>query len=180
MRILAEETMVLVVDIQEKLIPVIKDYEEVIESTTIFLKGLKALNVPIKITQQYTKGLGATIKEVTEAAETEDYLEKITFSAYETEDIRKTIDSLGKENIILCGTEAHVCVLQTLIDLREADYQVILISDCIGSRKEKDKEAAIHRALFEGAIVTTYEQILFELTRKAGTPTFKKVISLVK
>ena len=87
---------------------------------------------------------------------------------------------MGKKHIIVCGTEAHICVLQSVIDLLAEGYQVYLVEDCIASRKPADKETGIRRAMGEGALMTSAEAILFELTAIAGTPAFKQISRLVK
>lgn len=180
MRITRENTMLMVVDMQSKLIPVIDNNKQVTDNTVTLIQGLKELKVPIIVTEQYKKGLGDTIEEISNVVGEFEAYEKITFSAYEDEKIKSAIMRSGMKNIVLCGAEAHVCVLHTLIDLIDADYQVVLVEDCIGSRFKKDKEFAVKRAEHEGAIVVTFEQLLFELTRVAGTDIFKKIINLVK
>lgn len=180
MRITRENTIALIIDFQEKLMPVMACKEDLEKRTDILIRGLKALEIPMYITQQYTKGLGMSIASVYEAAETKDYLEKITFSCYDEEGIRSVIDSSGCKNIVICGIEAHICVLQTCIDLKEAGYQPILVTDCISSRKRSDKEMALTRAQQEGILLTTSEAILFELTRISGTQTFKIISKLIK
>lgn len=180
MRVTTENTVLMVVDMQSKLLPAINDNKQVIENTVTLINGLKELKVPIIVTEQYKKGLGETIEEISNVVGEYEAFEKISFSAYENESIKKAIIDSSIRNIILCGTEAHVCVLQTLIDLRDAGYQVILVENCIGSRFDNDKKFAVKRAEYEGAIVVTFEQLLFELTRVAGTEVFKKIIKLVK
>ena len=134
------------------------------------------LEVPIIVTQQYTRGLGDTVKEIREVVESDEYVEKISFSAWE--DIREL--TKGKKFVILCGIESHICVLQTLIDAKADGMIPVLVTDCISSRKETDKEYAIERAKQEGAIVTTYEALLFELLKKAGTKESRKIQRLIK
>lgn len=176
MRIEREKTAALVIDYQEKLVPAMDQKERLIENSGILLAGLKELEIPMCITQQYTKGLGETVSEITSACGQEEYVEKIRFSAYE--DIKEWIR--GKKYIIVCGIEAHICVLQTLVDLKAAGYVPVLVTDCITSRRESDKIGAIERAIEEGAVTTTYESILFELLGEAGTPLSKKIQRLIK
>ena len=181
MRILAEDTMALIVDFQEKLVPVIDQNEELLHNTSILIKGLKALNIPMIITQQYTKGIGMTVPALANLfGESFCYEDKVTFSCAEDEETLAKIKALGKKNIIVCGIEAHICVLQTVIDLIALGYNVLLVEDCIGSRKESNRRIGIERATFEGAIPTSYESILFELTRVAKTDTFKEISKLIK
>lgn len=181
MRILAEETMALIIDFQERLVPVINHSEELLRSSSILVKGLKALGIPMMVSQQYTKGIGMTVPAITEAVgEDFTYYDKVAFSCAEDDKLLEKIRETGKRNIILCGIEAHICVLQTAIDLIAMGYNVILVEDCIGSRRESDRTAAVRRAEAEGAIITSYESILFELTRVAKTEVFKIISGLIK
>ena len=181
MRITAEDTMALIIDFQERLVPVIDHNEELIHNTEILIKGLQALQIPMLITQQYTKGIGMTVPALAKLyGESFGYEDKVTFSCAEDEAILAKIKALGKKNIIICGIEAHICVLQTVIDLIALDYNVLLVEDCIGSRTENNRRIGIRRALQEGAMPTSYESILFELTRVAKTDTFKEISRLIK
>lgn len=181
MRIKADDTIALVIDYQERLVPVISNMEGLLRNTIILLKGLRILNIPMIITQQYTKGLGNTIPVITDAVgRMQAYFDKITFSCADDPEIMREIEKHGKKNIIICGIEAHICVLQTVIDLLEKGYNVILVENCVGSRKKSDRNFALTRAIKEGAVIATYESILFELARVAGTDVFKKISSLIK
>jgi len=181
MRILAEDTLALVIDFQEKLMPVIDNRKQLIHNNEILIKGLQALNIPMVVTQQYTKGIGMTVSEISELyGESYEYYEKISFSCAEDETIAAKIEESGKKNIIVCGIEAHICVLQTIIDLIAKGYNVILVENCVGSRKESDRQVGIKRAIAEGAIPSTYESILFELTRVAKTDVFKQISKLIR
>ena len=176
MRIEREQTAAIVVDYQGKLVPVMYEHEELIRRSKILLEGLKILEVPMYITQQYTKGLGMSVDEIMEAAGTTEYIDKIAFTAYDSVKWKLR----GKKFVIVCGIEAHICVLQTVIDLKAAGYVPVLVADCIASRKEADKQVALERARQEGAIVTTYESLLFELLKVAGTDTSKAIQKLIR
>ena len=176
MRIEREKAIALVVDYQEKLVPAMQNQEQLIHNSCILLEGLRSLEVPMVVTQQYTKGLGMTVKEIAEAAGTEEYLDKIAFTAYDCVKWKLR----GKKYVIVCGIESHICVLQTVIDLKAAGYIPVLVADCVGSRKEGDKQVAIERARQEGAIVTTYESLLFELLKVAGTDASKTIQKLIR
>lgn len=176
MRIIREEAAAVVIDYQEKLVPAMHKKEELIRNSQILLKGLKILGVPMCVTQQYTKGLGMTVSEIQEAVGTKAYMDKISFSTADV--IAEQIQ--GKKYVILCGIEAHICVLQTLIDLKAKGYVPVLVEDCISSRKKNDKKMAIKRAIQEGAIVTTHEAVLFELLKEAGTEESKAIQRLIK
>jgi nicotinamidase-related amidase len=176
MKIVREDTAALVIDFQEKLVPAVAESKELMQRVQILLRGLKALDVPMIVTQQYTKGLGMSVPEIWEASGKTDYLDKNTFSGF------GVVEPLirGKRYILVCGMEAHCCVLQTVIDLAEADYVPVLVTDCIGSRRKSDFDMAVKRAEREGAVLTTYEAVLFELLKEAGTPLWKEILKLIK
>jgi len=176
MRIEKEQAVAVVVDYQGKLVPVMNECETLLHNSKILLEGLRVLEVPMYITQQYTKGLGMTVDGILEAAGTTEYIDKIAFTAYDSVKWKLR----GKKYVIVCGIEAHICVLQTVIDLKAAGYIPVLVADCISSRKESDKLIAVERARQEGAIVTTYESLLFELLKVAGTDTSKIIQKLIR
>lgn len=180
MRINKEETAFLLIDVQEKLYPHISGHERLTKNLEILIQGLNILNIPSIVTQQYTKGLGMTIERICQALGELKYIEKTAFSSYDELRVKEELAALNKKFIIIAGIEAHVCVLQTTIDLLAAGYIPVVIADCVSSRKEKDKEVALQRMAKEGAIISTYESILFELLRYSGTPEFKAVSPLVK
>ena len=181
MRFNADETAVLVVDYQEKLLPAMSGLDNLMENSKKLLTGLKELGLPMIVTEQYRKGLGATVPEIQECiGDSYKPYEKLTFSGLCTEEIANAVKALGKKNFIVCGVEAHVCVLQSVMDLKAMGYNVALVEDCIASRKMSDKETTVKRAMGEGALITSAEAILFELTYAAGTPHFKTISKIVK
>lgn len=177
--IILEKSFAVAVDFQSKILPHMFESEKLIDSSAKLLKGLGILNVPIYMTQQYTKGLGMTVDEITQAVGSKNYTEKLRFGAYE--DIKSIIPGPDEKPFaIVCGIEAHVCVLQTVFELKEAGYMPYLIADCVSSRREHDRDIAIERFLAFGITVTTYEALLFELLVKAGDERFKAISHLVK
>ncbi len=180
MRINREACSGLVIDIQERLFPHMDQREELLRRCLILIEGLKVLGVPITITEQYPKGLGPTLDRVNQVLENCYPIEKISFSCCDEPVYREALKQSGRDKVIICGIEAHVCVLQTVIDLVESGYHPVVVSDCISSRNPEDKRWAIERMRTGGAIVTTCESILFELTRVAGSDEFKAISRLVK
>lgn len=180
MRLTPENTIAICVDYQEKLMPAIHDGDAVLKRAEILVKGLKALGVPVLVTQQYTKGLGATVKPVHSALGEYEPFDKLTFGAYDSENIRAAVDASGRKSVLVFGTETHICVLQTALGLVDAGYHVLLVDDCCGSRRSADKESGLRRAMCEGVGVACTETVLFELTRVAGTDVFKTISKLVK
>ena len=180
MRILKERSVGLVIDIQERLYPHIDQHELLLQNTGILLNGLKSLEVPVLITEQYPKGLGSTLEEVKLNLSEFDPIEKISFSCCDEATYLKALISSGRNQVIICGIETHVCVMQTVIDLLERDFIPVVVADCVSSRRAADKHIALERMRQEGAIISSYESILFELARVAGTETFKTISKLVK
>ena len=178
MRITAKDSVCLIVDYQEKILPAIADRESLIENSVKLLQGLRILGIPMVMTAQYSKGLGVNIPPICEAAGMEKFSDKKTFSSAGCQEVLEAVKD--KKYVIICGIEAHVCVLQTVIDLKEMGYQPVLVEDCISSRNLHDKEIALLRARDEGALLTTSESILFELTVTAEHEQFKQISKLVK
>jgi nicotinamidase-related amidase len=180
MRIIKEQSSGLIIDIQERLHPHIYKHETISRNTQILIRGLKILNIPVILTQQYTKGLGDTIPDIKEAMGDFTPIEKNSFSCCDEPAFMESLNRSGKKYIIIAGTEAHVCVLQTTIDLIGKSFIPVVVENCISSRTNRDKKTAVERMKQEGAIITTYESVLFELTRFAGTSQFKEISRMVK
>ncbi len=179
MRITAENTICIVIDYQEKLVPAMANKEEMLRHSSILLKGLKAIGVPCVVTTQYAKGLGNTIAEIAEIIEGSPIVDKNTFSVFENDEVLAQIPD-GTKNIIICGMESHICVLQSVMDAQAKGYHSIYVADCVSSRFENDAAFALVRAEKEGAIITTAEAILYELLGGSKHPAFKEISSLVK
>jgi nicotinamidase-related amidase len=179
-RIFSAETIALVIDIQDKLFPHIDNHENLLKNCGLLLSGLNVLDIPVVVTEQYPKGLGSTLKELSKLITDFSPIEKLSFSCCGEKKFLEAVQGFGKRNIIICGIETHVCVLQTVMDLIERGYHPVIIEDCVSSRKRSDRETAIKRMAREGVIITTYESILFELCEVAGTDQFKQISKLVK
>ncbi len=180
MRILKENTVGLVIDIQEKLVPAMADQEYLVKNCRTLISGLQELAIPLIVTQQYTKGLGETIHEIKELIPDFSAIEKRDFSCFDEPEAAEAIHNSGARNVIICGIESHVCVLQTAIDLKEAGYVPVVVMDCISSRELDNVDLAAERFRYEGILMTSYESVLFELTRSASAPEFKAISKLVK
>jgi nicotinamidase-related amidase len=180
MRITKENTTGLVIDIQERLFPVMWEKERFLKNCQILIQGLNELNLPILVTQQYTKGLGETIESIKSVFSDFKSIEKREFSCCDEPSVNAKLADLQTKNVIICGIESHVCVLQTAIDLKEAGYHPVVVMDCVSSRSPESIELAKERFRFEGIMMTSVESILFELTRSSATPEFKAISKLVK
>ena len=180
MRVQKENTAGLVIDIQERLYPHIHEHEAIARNTGILVKGMKVLGVPVLVTQQYTRGLGPTIPGLLDLIKGFPVIEKTAFSCCDEPEFIRALAETHKQFILIAGIESHICVLQTVIDLVERGYQPVLVEDCVSSRKANDKSISVRRMRKEGAIVTSYESILFELCRFSDTDEFKSISKLVK
>ena len=175
-----ENSLVLAIDFQDRLMPSMHDREELARKTAIFLKGCRLLGVPIIATQQYTKGLGDTISEIKDALGEFKPIEKITFSCCGNVEFIKEIKELGRKNIIVTGIEAHICVQQTVLDIVSSGYDVYVVADCIGSRFVNDRLYAEKLMDKAGAVFYTAESALFEMMVSAEHPRRKEISELIK
>lgn len=180
MRILQDQTAGLVIDIQERLFPFIHEHEIIARNTGILVRGLQVMNIPVILTEQYTKGLGPTIEPLRELFQPARPLEKMAFSCCDDLPFSEVLLKLNKKFIVIAGIESHVCVLQTTLDLLEENFVPVVAEDCVSSRRPNDKKMAMMRMRREGAIITTYESVLFELLRYSGTDEFRAISKLVK
>lgn len=181
MRILKEETAAVLIDVQSKLFPHIANSDDLLAQSIKLIKGLKALNIPILVTEQYPKGLGATLPELIEAlGDSYNPIEKMSFSVCGSAEFMLALKETHRYNLIVAGIEAHVCVQQTILDLSEKYVNPVLIQDCISSRNENDKSVAVDRMKTLGITLATAESILFEMCRSAEAPEFKTISKIVK
>ena len=175
-----EDTLFVVIDFQEKLMPVMHDKELLEDKTVRLIKGMEALGIPKIVTQQYTRGIGETIPSVAEALGEFQPIDKTSFSCMLNEEFASQVKAAGKKNVVICGIEAHICVQQTALQLMEEGYNVYIAADCISSRSLNDKVWAAERMERAGAIVTTYESILYEILKDSKADGFKAVSKIVK
>ncbi|MBK3517974.1 hydrolase [Carboxylicivirga marina] len=180
MRLLKENVIGVVVDIQERLFPHINEHEQLENNTKILVQGLKALEVPFLVTEQYKKGLGDTIEGIETFVKEDPHFEKMAFSCCDDPKFMEALETSTKRTVILAGMETHICMLQTAIDLRERGFTPVIVEDCVSSRTTENKRIALERLRHEGVIVSSYESILFELCRIAGSDAFKTISKLVK
>ena len=182
-RLQRHEALLLVVDVQEKLMPVIDGAAEVVANIERLVRGCHVLDVPPLLTEQYVKGLGRTVPRVRRALEeTFGYepIEKSSFSANGAGEFQAALRGLRKKQILVAGVETHVCVYQTVGDLLAAGYEVTLIADAISSRTVENKTIALQRMSRDGAKLSSTEMALFELLGVAGTDEFTQILALVK
>lgn len=171
-----DKSLLLIIDVQERLAPAMDSPREVITGCAHLVGVAKRLGVPFIITEQYPKGLGATMIDIRqEAGENVTYLPKLDFSCVRDENIFAAIENSGRKQIILAGIETHICITQTAIDLKAAGYDVFVVSDACASRVQTQNILALQRLMKNGIDVVTAEMVMFEWLEKAGTDEFKEI-----
>jgi nicotinamidase-related amidase len=183
MRLDRHKTVLVIIDVQEKLMPVIDGAADVVRNIERLVRGCHVLGVPVLLTEQYVRGLGATVEPLRRALEeTSGYapIEKSCFSAYGCEAFASRLAGLGRDQVLIAGVEAHVCVYQTVEDLLARDRAVSVIADAVSSRTQQNKELALRRFESDGAKLSSTEMALFELTNTSGTDEFRAISKLVK
>jgi nicotinamidase-related amidase len=175
MLIKAKSSCLLVIDMQEKLLSAIPENQTVIANTAWLIQIAKRLEVPILMSEQYPKGLGHTVKAVKELVPQSAIMEKVCFSCTEEPTCVQRLDGCAREQLILVGIEAHVCVLQTALGLLESGKQVYVVADGTASRRALDAELAMARLRVEGARIVTREMVAFEWLQQAGTEQFREI-----
>lgn len=175
-----KHTALLVVDVQEKLLPHIHDAQAILPQIGRLIDGAHVLELPVLATEQYRKGLGPTVEPIASRLNRAIGIhEKLKFSAC-IEPVREALARRSVRSVIVCGIEAHVCVLQTCLDLIDYGYVPALALDAIGSRRPSDKDAAVIRLTQAGAVPTTVESMLLEMVHEAGGPLFKAMLPIIK
>ena len=175
-----EDTAFVVIDFQEKLMPAMSGRELLEDRTVRLVKGMKTLEIPTIVTQQYTKGIGSTIPSIAEALGEYEPIDKTTFSCMKNEEFIEKFRALDRKNIVVCGIEAHICVQQTVLQLIEDGYNVFVPADCVSSRSPEDKMWSISRMGEAGAVITSYEAVLYEILVGSKEQGFKQISAIVK
>lgn len=175
----ARDTLLIVIDYQERLVNVMERAAQVTGEITRLVKAMKMLGVPVLVTEQYKKGLGPTVAAVSEWIDEASVIEKMTFSCCGKEDFWNRLKQDHRPQIIVTGIETHVCVLQTVLDLLANGYQAHVPVGATCSRSDANRDNALSRMERAGAILTNFESVLFELLIEAGTDSFKEIRKLI-
>lgn len=179
-RMRRDDSVLLVVDIQERLLPAMDGHEEVAAAADRLVRAAGLLGVPVLCTEQYPRGLGATVDPVRTSLGPAPILEKMTFSCCGAEGLMGRLASLGRRQVVLAGIETHVCVMQTALDLLAAGYRPFVAADGVSSRFAADRQTALDRLRQAGAVVTTSESVMFEWLETAAAAEFKAVSRIVR
>ncbi len=177
-----DKAVLVVIDVQEKLCVAMDDkvLRRLTQNIGILLESAAELNVPVLVTEQYVKGLGATLPELKEKAAAAPCYEKMAFSCCGSSEFVDKLKATGRTQVIITGMEAHVCVLQTVIELRDAGFEVHVVKDAVMSRSKHNWQTAVEFMTLTGAVPTCTESVLFQLLKVAGTEEFKKLSKLVR
>jgi nicotinamidase-related amidase len=180
-RILNKDDAVLfIIDVQESFRKVLSDFTELTSRIAVLIEAMKVLDVPIVVTEQYPRGLGHTVDELTQCIAQHEIFEKNCFSSGAIPELMDWLKQSGKRQVILCGIETHVCVNQTAHDLLHQGFDVHLITDAVSSRIPSNKAVGIQKIVGSGGVPSSVEMALFEMLVEAGTDRFKAIQKLVK
>lgn len=175
-----EDTILLVIDIQEKLWNVMYNKEEIEKNSLLLIEMANRTGIPVLMTEQYKKGIGPTIKAVEEKLKGSEGIEKHCFNCFDVEAFNERLASLQKKTLLIAGMEAHICVLQTALTAREQTYKVHVVADATGSRTEKNHKIGLERMRDAGCTITSAEAAVFEVIKEAGSPLFKEMLKIIK
>jgi nicotinamidase-related amidase len=174
------DTLLLIVDIQEKLVRAMHDREDLIRKAQQLVQGARVLNLPILCTEQNPKGLGPTVPDIAAHLPAASPISKFSFGCCACEDFERALQASARRNLLLAGIETHVCVYQTALELLAQGYRVEVVADACSSRTLSNKQIGLDKMRAAGAAVTSVETALFELLKVAEGPIFKQILNIVK
>lgn len=177
---LADNAALLVIDIQDKVMDLIKVKDELLKKILDAIRVAKIFNLSVVVTEQYPKGLGPTNEKVKELLPDMQPIEKLAFSGFRDPGLLETLQELGVTTLLVVGIETHICVMQTCLDALAAGFDVHIISDACGARSKANHKLGLKRITEEGAAISSLEMMLFEVADRAGTPEFKEAQKLIK
>jgi nicotinamidase-related amidase len=175
-----DDSILLLVDVQERLLPIIRDAAAVEANLVRLARGARLLSVPLLVSEQYPKGLGPTVPALRTAAGDAPVIQKTTFSCGAEPALVQAIRALDRGTVVVAGIEAHICVLQTALDLLARGFGVHVAADATGTRLEPNLRIGHDRAARAGAVITSVESVLFEWMGRSDIPEFKQVQALLK
>lgn len=168
-------SVLLLVDVQERLVPAVVGHQQVVANCAWLARLAGDLGVPVLASEQYPAGLGATVPALAAHLDASALMEKVHFSCVSEGACRERMDDLGRDHVVVAGMEAHVCVLQTALELMDSGRHVFVVADAVSSRREHSVELALARMRQAGVWVVNREMVAFEWLRRAGTDAFRAV-----
>lgn len=179
-KLVKDGSVLVVVDVQDKLLNAIHEWQEVLANTIRMVKYAQCLHVPVLVTEQYPRGLGHTNQALLEVIADKVILEKTVFSCFGSEDFSKRLEEFGAKTLVITGIETHICVNQTTLDALARGFGVHIIADAVGSRTAFSKEIGLGKMRQAGAVVSSSETALYEWLERSDTKEFKEILPLVK
>jgi nicotinamidase-related amidase len=172
--------VLVVVDLQEKLLPAIHDHAAVLRNALLLLHAARELAVPVVVTSQYRKGLGPVVPEVLAAAQGADVLDKVSFGCFGDPAFLQRLQDEARGQLLLSGIESHICVAQTALGALDRGYTVHVASDAVGSRTEANRQVGLHRMEHAGAVLSSAEMALYELLGRSDRDAFRRLLPLLR
>jgi nicotinamidase-related amidase len=177
-----ESCALVVIDIQEKLLPPIFNKEELVRNSQLLIRLAGILNMPVMVTTQYAKGLGPVVPEIASLLPQTEQMDKVEFSCFGSDRFCSSVKNLPAERntLLVCGMETHICVMQTVMGALERGYLVHVAADAVGSRTKLNWKLGLNRMAAAGAVISSTEMGMYELLRASGTPAFKQMLPYIK
>jgi nicotinamidase-related amidase len=178
----AAQCALVVVDIQQKLLPPIFNKDTLVRNSQLLVRLANILSIPVLLTTQYSKGLGATVPEISELLNGTEAIDKMEFGCFGSTLFRSALKNMpgNRNTVLLCGMETHICVMQTALGALNDGYLVHVASDAVGSRAEWNWKIGLDRMRAAGAVISSTEMMMYELLRCSGTPQFKEILRYLK
>jgi nicotinamidase-related amidase len=178
--LIINNTVLVIIDIQEKLFRFIHQRENLIDNVQKLLRGILVLNIPVILTEQYPQGLGSTLPEIKQLISEIEPIPKLSFSCCGDENFVRKLEATGRRQVLISGIETHVCVYQTVADLIKAGYEVHVVTDTVSSRTQENKKTGLNLMSSMGAALTSTETVLFELLKIASGENFKAISRIIR
>lgn len=175
-----ENTALVVVDVQDKLLPYVIGKDEVLSNIQMLIKFAHIMDIPVILTEHYPKGLGVTVPEIKEVLSEYEPKEKVIFSCWGSMDFTEKLKELGVKRLMIAGIESHICVQQTTLDAINSGYEVHVISDAVSSRNQRNLEIGLEKMRQFNAVISSTEMAMYEIMERADTKEFKEVLKLVR
>ncbi len=175
-----ENTGVILIDVQGKLAKIVHESDKLIANIARFIEGAQILDLPIIWLEQYPKGLGKTVEQISSLMPDNKPIEKFTFNCYADEKVKQAVDNSQRTKWLVCGIEAHICVYQTSMGLLTNNFEVEVLTDCISSRLEENVKFATAKLQSKGVGLTNTEMCFYELLKSSKHPKFKEILPLIK
>jgi nicotinamidase-related amidase len=178
----ANRCALVVIDIQEKLLPAVQRQQELVRNASMLIRLAHTMEIPVLLTTQYKRGLGGTVPEIAELLPGVEAIDKLEFGCFGREEFRNAVRELPghRTNILLCGMESHICVMQTALGALDNGYLVHVAADAVSSRTDANHELGLRRMESAGCVISSTEMMMYELLRQSGTAHFKQMLQYIK